>query len=131
MPCLLPPCCWPRAVPVRWLNRLPDKLPLQPPRLPTSGSKVWELNLDLAGNTVRCGDRSFPLPAKPWWAQIVRLFLDGSVTECFVCGTEALTSRVYGLKPGETELEVTVAGDGFIELDLWPLAAISPDRLTT
>ena len=84
------------SVPVRWLNRLPDKLPLQPPRLPTSGSKVWELNLDLAGNTVRCGDRSFPLPAKPWWAQIVRLFLDGSVTECFVCGTEAPTSRVYG-----------------------------------
>jgi hypothetical protein len=48
-----------------------------------------------------------------------------------VGGREAITSRVYGLKPGEVELEVTTAGDGSIAMEMWELGAISPDRLTT
>jgi hypothetical protein len=59
------------------------------------------------------------------------MFLDGSVIESFIGGREAVTSRVYTLKPGETEIEVSLTGSGSLELDLWPLQAISPDRLAT
>jgi hypothetical protein len=89
------------------------------------------LAVDVAGNAVRCGDISVPLPALPWPRPGLRLFIDGSVVEAFVGGREALTSRVYGLKPGETELEVSVAGKEHVELQMWPLEAISADRLTT
>jgi beta-fructofuranosidase len=61
----------------------------------------------------------------------LRLFLDGSVIETFIGGREALTSRVYGLEPDETELEITLAAGHPAALEVWPLAAISPDRLTT
>jgi hypothetical protein len=59
------------------------------------------------------------------------VFLDGSVIESFIGGREALTSRVYGIKPGETTLEVAMTGGDRVALSHWPLAAISPDRLTT
>jgi hypothetical protein len=92
---------------------------------------AWELTMDVAGNAVQCGEISFPMGALPWPMPEIRLFLDGSVIESFIGGREAITSRVYGLKAGATELEVAVAGDRSVELDLWPLAAISADRLTT
>jgi beta-fructofuranosidase len=100
-------------------------------RLLMNGEKVWELNVDVAGNAIRCGKINFPLPSWPWPRPSVRIFLDGSLIESFIGGREAITSRVYTLKPGDAELEVLVAGKGRIELDLWPLQAISPDRLTT
>jgi beta-fructofuranosidase len=100
-------------------------------RLLARGVKVWELAIDVAGNAIRCGEISFPLPSLPWPKPGLRLFIDGSVIEAFVGGREALTGRVYGLKPGETEIEVTVAGKGQVEVQLWPLEAISADRLTT
>jgi beta-fructofuranosidase len=100
-------------------------------RLLAGGKQVWELAVDVAGNAVRCGRFSFPLPSLPWPRPGLRLFLDGSVIETFVGGREAMTSRVYGLKPGETELEVAVTGRSQIEFEMWPLNAISPDRLTT
>jgi hypothetical protein len=59
------------------------------------------------------------------------MLLDGSVIESFVGGREALTSRVYGLKPSETELEVSMKGNGHVDLQTWPLKTISPDRLTS
>jgi hypothetical protein len=37
---------------------------------------------------------------------------------------------VYTLKPGETELEVSVTGARNVEMMHWPLDAISPDRMT-
>ena len=61
----------------------------------------------------------------------LRLFLDGSVIETFIGGREALTSRVYGLKPSDTELEVSRTGPGHTELQLWPLQPITANRLTT
>ena len=42
-------------------------------RLYTEGSKVWELTVDVAGNAVRCGDISFPLPSLPWPRPALRL----------------------------------------------------------
>ena len=100
-------------------------------RLLTGGSKVWELTVDVAGNAVRCGDISFPLPGLPWSRPGLRMFLDGSVIESFIGGREAITSRCYALKPGETEIEIAVTGKAKMQLELWPLKAISADRLTT
>ena len=97
----------------------------------TAGAKVWELILDLAGDSVQCGEIQFPLPNLPWPRPSLRLFLDGSVIESFIGGREALTSRVYGLKSSQSELTVSIEGSKPVALTHWPLDAISPDRLTT
>ena len=100
-------------------------------RLLTSGATVWELAIDIPKNTVQCGEIQFPLPNLPWPRPALRLFLDASVIECFIGGREALTSRVYALKPGESQIVVALEGAKTAELTHWPLNAISPDRLTT
>jgi beta-fructofuranosidase len=99
-------------------------------RLLVGGSAVWQLAVDVAANAIRCGKASFPLPGQPWPRPVLRLYLDGSVIESFVGGREALTSRAYGLKAGETELEVALEGGKGCEVSLWPLGAISGNRLT-
>jgi hypothetical protein len=46
-------------------------------------------------------------------------------------GREVLTSRLYNVAPGRTELQVELhAGEG-IQVKHWPMQAISADRLTT
>jgi hypothetical protein len=100
-------------------------------RLLVGGSEVWQLSINIPGDSVHCGDTSFPLPQYPWLRPALRVFLDGSVIESFIGGREAMTSRVYSVKPGDTELEVSVAGKGRLDLQIWPLQPISPDRLTT
>jgi beta-fructofuranosidase len=100
-------------------------------RLKTNRGIAWELAVDVAANAVRCGEISFPLPGLPWPRPELRIFLDGSVIETFIGGREALTSRVYGLKPDETELEITLAAGHSLALEVWQLSAISPDRLTS
>jgi beta-fructofuranosidase len=100
-------------------------------RLLTSGNKAWELNLDVRGGKVHCGEREFPLPKSRPGEPALRLFLDGSVIEAFVGCSQTITSRVYAVKSGQTELEIAVDGEGVLELTEWPLAAISSDRLTT
>ncbi len=100
-------------------------------RLLSGGKVAWELLYDSSNHIVRCGGRSFPIAAPPAFGPALRLFLDGSVVEAFIHNAEAITSRVYGLRPGDAELEVSAIGHGVIETMLWPLRAISPDRLTT
>jgi beta-fructofuranosidase len=100
-------------------------------QLLTSGTKVWELIIDIAGDSVRCGDIQFALPNTPRPEPSLRLFLDGSVVESFVAEREALTSRVYGLKSGDSELTISLEGNTTVDVEHWPLNAISPDRLTT
>jgi beta-fructofuranosidase len=100
-------------------------------QLLTSGAKAWELTLDIAANAISCGNTTFPLPGLPWPRPALRLFLDGSILESFIAGREALTSRVYGLKPGASEFVVSVEGSKRVDLSHWALDAISPDRLTT
>jgi hypothetical protein len=100
-------------------------------RLISGGQTAWELTLDVPAKTVRCGAAEFPFPGLPWPRPSLQMFLDGSVIESFIGGREALTSRVYGLKQGETELEVTVKGTKPVELQTWTLKAISADRLTS
>ncbi len=80
---------------------------------------------------MHCGDRTFPLPALPWPRPEPRMFLDGTVIELFIGGREALTSRVYTLEPGETQIEVAVEDAGHVEVEAWLLKTVSADRLTT
>ena len=61
----------------------------------------------------------------------LRIFIDGSVIESFIAGREALTSRVYSVRPGESELEIALLKEESVALKQWPLEAISTDRLTT
>jgi len=100
-------------------------------RLTIRGQAAWQITIDVPGNLVRCGEIEFPLPGLPWPRPELRMFLDGSVIECFIGGREAITSRVYGMQPGEVELEVAIEGERDVEFDLWPLDRISTDRLTT
>jgi beta-fructofuranosidase len=99
-------------------------------RLLTNNNPVWELSLDIRGNVARCGDISFAMPTPPWPKPVLRLLLDASVIEAFIGGLEALTSRVYSLQPGQTEVEITVKGASSVTLSHWPLAAISANRLS-
>lgn len=99
-------------------------------RLLVDGATAWELAFDVAGSTIQCGEKSFPysVPSAP--DSDLRIFLDSSVIETFAGAREALTSRVYTLRPGGTELEITVDGDGLLDFDVWPLHPISHNRLT-
>ncbi|KAA6457283.1 glycoside hydrolase family 32 protein [Acidobacteria bacterium AB60] len=99
-------------------------------RLLVDGRPAWELAIDTSAKEVRCGDVTFPLPGMPWAHPTLRLFLDGSVIESFVGGREALTSRVYTLTPGATELEVVTTGGKEIRVEMWGMKAISADRMT-
>jgi beta-fructofuranosidase len=100
-------------------------------RLIAADLPAWELTLDVPAKQVRCGDIAFPFPGLPWPHPDLRLLLDGSVIESFIADREALTSRVYGLQPGATDLELVVQGRHAIALQMWPLVPISHDRLTT
>ncbi len=100
-------------------------------RLLVNKVEAWQISVNVPGDSVHCDQISFPLPHFPWPRPALRIFLDASVIESFIGGREAITSRVYSLKPGETELEVSVGGKGRVELQMWPLMAISDDRLTT
>jgi beta-fructofuranosidase len=100
-------------------------------RLLVDGRAAWELGIDTSRKEVRCGEMKFPLPGLPWPQPALRMFLDGSVIESFIGGREALTSRVYTLKPGSTELEITTTGAKAVRGELWGMRAISKDRMTT
>lgn len=91
---------------------------------------VWELVIDWRAKEVRSGNVRFELPSDLGKSSL-RILLDGSVIESFIGDREALTSRVYDLKPGATSLVATLAGKGEIAVQSWPLKPISADRLTT
>lgn len=100
-------------------------------RLLVNQAEAWQITVNVPGDTIHSSGVSFPLPRFPWPRPALRIFIDGSVIESFIGGREAITSRVYTVKPDETELEVSVGGKGRVEVELWPLMPISPDRLTT
>jgi beta-fructofuranosidase len=100
-------------------------------RLVNAATLAWELTIDVAENAVRCGNIEFSLPSLPLPSPSLRLFLDGSVIESFIGGREVITSRVYAVKPGETELEMSQQSNKSIEISHWTLNAISPNRMTT
>jgi beta-fructofuranosidase len=97
-------------------------------RLRTRGTVVWELHLEPATGEVKCGEQSFTADT-PARSLPTRIFLDGSVIETFFGTSDVLTSRVYTVASGETDLEVEMGVDA-VEPAVWALAAISPNRLT-
>lgn len=99
-------------------------------RLLAGGETAWEYQIDANRAMIRKG-AGVPLPQTSSAQPLFRMFLDGSVVETITGGQEAITSRVYTLKPGEAVLEVSVVGRGSVDLSQWPLSAISPDRLTS
>ena len=100
-------------------------------RLLTEGSEAGKLAADVPGRTSTCGDITVPLPQPPWTKDALRVFVDASVIETFIVGREALTSRVYNVTPGKTELQIELTNGDRLEVKHWPLDAISADRLTT
>jgi beta-fructofuranosidase len=100
-------------------------------RLLKQNKTVWELDVDVPANLVTCANITFALPPQLKPDDAIRIFIDGSVIESFVAGREALTSRVYDLAPGSTELQIELVKGQNLKLTQWPLQAISPDRLTT
>lgn len=99
-------------------------------RLMVDNNQAWQLEVNVPANSVHGAGVTFPLPAFPWPRPDLHIFLDGSVIETFIGGREAITSRVYTVKPGATELIVETSGPKSIDVQSWPLRAISPDRLT-
>ena len=99
-------------------------------KLMTDEAKAWELAVDVAGGKATCGEVSVPIPQTPWTDDSIRIFLDASVIETFVVGREALTSRVYNVAPGKTEMQIEVVEGEGLTVKHWPLEAISRDRLT-
>ncbi|HET6168530.1 MAG TPA: glycoside hydrolase family 32 protein [Terracidiphilus sp.] len=100
-------------------------------RLLTNGEKAWELVVDVPGRMVSCGEISVALPQAPWTNDALRIFLDASVIETFILGREAITSRVYNVAPGKTELHIELLKGESVQVKHWPLQAISRDRLTS
>ena len=114
-----------------WQVALAQESPKIALRLRNADSRVWELIVDVPAKLVTCGDISFALPPAPWPNDAVRVFLDASVIESFIVGREALTSRVYKVAPGETEIEIELLTGQSVTIKQWPFDAISRDRLTT
>ncbi|HTB97897.1 MAG TPA: glycoside hydrolase family 32 protein [Terracidiphilus sp.] len=118
---------------LRWELSLtiPEGTPTISIRLRTGDQHLWELLLDCAQRTIQSGDTHFEVSDLTSPGSALRIFLDGSVVETIVGNTAALTSRVYQLHPGETELEILASGNGSVRATLWPLQPISKDRLTS
>jgi beta-fructofuranosidase len=100
-------------------------------RVLTLGNVVWELLIDSSAHLVTCGAIKFALSPQLKTDDALRIFMDGSLIESFIAGREALTSRVYILELGKTELQIELVMGTSLTLKQWPLATISPDRMTT
>jgi beta-fructofuranosidase len=98
-------------------------------KLNRNGKTLWTLELDGRAGIARCGEVHFKIPLNE--VPALRLFIDCSVIECFFGQSEALTSRVYGLAPGESEMELQLTGPGIAQCELWTLKPISPDKLSS
>jgi len=62
----------------------------------------------------------------------LRLFLDGSVVECFLDDQVAWTSRTYRAAKSNLRIQIPREDLGAVQsLRIWPLRPISRDRLTT
>lgn len=99
-------------------------------RLVVKGEDAWTLALDGATGATTCGDVRFTVEGAEGRGPELRLFLDGSVLESFLNATDAVTSRVYTVQPGATELVVECSGAGGATVEWWPMRAISPNRMT-
>jgi beta-fructofuranosidase len=95
---------------------------------------VLELVYDPAktGQELQVGPQFASLPAADTTEHKIHLYLDASVVECIANDLVAVTARVYQAPTGKLRLEVPAAKlDVVNSLVIWPLRAISTDRLTS
>jgi hypothetical protein len=72
------------------------------------------------------------LPAADLTEHEIHLYLDASVVECIANDLVAVTARVYQAPKGKLRPVVPVAKlEALNSLIIWPLRAISADRLTS
>jgi beta-fructofuranosidase len=83
------------------------------------------------GQESRLGDRGVSFPSGGPGQHRLRIFLDGSVAECFLDEQLAWTWRTYRAPKAALHFEIPEAQLGAVDsLRVWPLRPISPDRLT-
>lgn len=87
------------------------------------------------GNTpsVIVGDRTLALNPDDNGISMLHLWIDGSVMELFVDSRQVMTVRNYALSADSNDIQVkwTGAPDSLMTLNIYDLAPISSDRLTT
>jgi hypothetical protein len=85
-----------------------------------------------AGQELQVGTQLASLPAADATEHEIHLYLDASVVECIANDLVAVTARVYQAPKGKLR-PVVPAGklEALNSLIIWPLRAISADRLTT
>jgi beta-fructofuranosidase len=85
-----------------------------------------------AGQELQMSGHFLNLPHRASAEHGIRLFLDGSVIECIADNRVALTTRLYSTNKGSLHLAVPDSElDAINSLFVWPIRAISPDRLTS
>lgn len=85
-----------------------------------------------AGQELQVGTQFASLPATDATEHEIHLYLDASVVECIANGLVAVTARVYQAPKGKLRPVVPAAKlEALNSLIIWPLRAISADRLTT
>jgi beta-fructofuranosidase len=85
-----------------------------------------------AGQELQVGTQFASLPAADLTEHEIHLYLDASVVECIANDLVAVTARVYQAPKGKLRPVVPVAKlEALNSLIIWPLRAISPDRLTS
>jgi len=85
-----------------------------------------------AGQELQVGTQFASLPATDVTELEIHLYLDASVVECIVNGLVAVTARVYQAPKGKLRPVVPAAKlEALNSLIIWPLRAISADRLTS
>jgi beta-fructofuranosidase len=103
-------------------------------RISDSTQSIFAVTVDPAhkGQELQIGEAAIDFPLEDNAPHRLQIFLDGSVVECFLDERLAWTSRTY--RAARTDLHIQIPDEdipGLDSLRVWPLRAISPDRLTT
>jgi beta-fructofuranosidase len=84
------------------------------------------------GQELQVGDVSMNYAPAAAGTHRIRIFVDGSVAECFVDDQLASTYRTYRVPRAKLHLQIPENDLASVEsLRVWPLRPISPDRLTS
>ncbi len=91
-----------------------------------------ELVVDRAGSSLdpRASDAPVSMPVSPADEPLsLRLFLDGSVLECFVNDRHCLTTRIYPTREDSDGVSMYAAGGSAVveEFDIWQLGSAWPE----
>ena len=103
-------------------------------RISDSTQEIFGVTFDpsRSGKELQIGDIALNCPVTGTAPHRMRVFLDGSVVECFLDEVFAWTSRTYRAPKANLHIQLPAVDLAAVEsLRVWPLRPISPDRLTT